>query len=66
MAKLLAGFILALEIKLDLDVVRIAEKNLPTRAIWHLVHMVRHSRFGEMPFRCLEAAAAESHMIDDT
>jgi hypothetical protein len=51
--RLNAGFILALEIKLDLDVVRIAQKNLPTRAIWHLVHMIQHSHFGEMPFRCL-------------
>jgi len=62
----LAGFVLTLEIKLDLDVVGIAQKNLPTGAIWHLVHVVRDSLFGEMPLRCLEAAAAESDMIDDT
>src|SRR5215813_11976702 len=37
-AKLSTVFVLALEIKLDLDVVRIAQKNLPTGAIWHLVH----------------------------
>ena len=41
-------------------------KNLPTGAIGHLVHVVRDSLFGEMPLRCLEAAAAESDMIDDT
>ena len=34
--------------------------------IGHLVHVVRDSLFGEMPLRCLEAAAAESDMIDDT
>jgi hypothetical protein len=64
--KLLAGFVLALEIKLDLDVVRIAQKDLPSGAIRHLVHVVLDAHFGEMPLRGLEAAAAESDMIDDT
>ena len=63
--KAIRRFVLALEIKLDLDVIRIAQKNLPTGAIWHLVHVVRDSRFGKMPLRRLEAAAAESDMIDD-
>ena len=48
MGKLLAGFILAVEIKLDLDVVRIAEKNLPTRAIWHLF-TIKGAGLNEMP-----------------
>src|SRR5262249_4162198 len=61
-----ASFVLALEIKLDLDVIGIAQKNLPTGAVWHLVHMVRDPLLGEIPFRCLKAAAAESDMIDDT
>ena len=64
--QLLAGFVLTLEIELDLDVVGIAQKNLPTGAIWYLVHVIRDSLFGEMPLRCLEATAAESDMIDDT
>ena len=66
MGRLLAGFVLALEIKLDLDVIWIAQKNLPTGAIWHLVHLVRDSLLGEMSLRCLKAAAAESDLIDDT
>jgi hypothetical protein len=33
-------FVLALEIKLDLDVVWITQKNLPTGAVWNLVHVV--------------------------
>ena len=58
-------FVLALEIKLDLDVVRIAQKNLPTGAIWHLVNVLRDSLLGKMPLRRLKAAAAKSDMIDD-
>ena len=59
------GFVLTLEIELDLDVVGIAQKYLPTGAIWHLVHVVLDSLLGQVPLRCLEAAAAESDMIDD-
>ena len=66
MGRLRAGFVLGLEIKLDLDVIGIAQKNLPTGAIWHLIHLVRDSFLGEMPLRCLKAAATESNMIDDT
>jgi hypothetical protein len=36
----LSVFVLALEIKLDLDVVWITQKNLPTGAVWNLVHVV--------------------------
>ena len=60
-----AVFVLALEIKLDLDVVWIAQKNLPTGTVWNLVRVVRDSFFGEMPLRCREAAAGESYMIND-
>ena len=41
--KLAAGFGPTLEIKLDLDVIWIAQKNLPTGAVRHLVHVVRDS-----------------------
>ena len=63
---LLFDFVLTFKIKLDLDIVGIAKENLPAGTIWQLVHVIGDSVVGKMLLCCLEAAAAESDMIDDT
>jgi hypothetical protein len=59
------GLILGFEIKFDLHIIGIEEKNLPASAIWHLVRAVGHALAGEVLLHCLEAAAAKRNMIDD-
>jgi hypothetical protein len=44
------GLVLALEIELDLHIIRIAEENLPTGAIWYLVDVVGDTLLGEICF----------------
>jgi hypothetical protein len=38
-----SDLILGLEIEFDLNVVGVAKENLPTGAVGHLVHAVRHA-----------------------
>src|SRR5882757_9643893 len=60
-----SNFVLGFEIQFDLHVVRIAEEDLPARAARHLIDAVRDALAGEVFLHCLEAAAAERHVIDD-
>jgi hypothetical protein len=60
-----SNLILGLEIEFDLHIIGVAQKNLPTSAIGHLVHAVGHAFAGEVLLRSLEAAAAKRDMIDD-
>jgi hypothetical protein len=53
------GLILCFEIELYLHVVGIAEENLPTGAVGHLVHAVGHALARKVLLYRLEAAAAE-------
>ena len=59
------GLILRFEIEFDLDVIRVAEENLPTGTIRHLVDVMGHALAGEVLPRRIEAAAAECNVIDD-
>src|SRR6516164_5542162 len=60
------GLILSFEIELDLHVVGIAEENLPTSAIRHLVYAVAHALAGEVLLHRLETTATERNVIDNT
>jgi hypothetical protein len=59
------GFILGFEIQFDLHIIGVAQKNLPTSAIGHLVLVVGHAFAAEVLLHSLEAPAAKRDMIDD-
>jgi hypothetical protein len=58
-------FIFGLEIELDLHVVGVAKEDLPTGAIGHLVHSVRHALTCQVLLHRLKATAVKRDMIDD-
>ena len=60
------GLILGFKIELDLHVVGVAEENLPTSAIRHLVYAVEHALAGEVLLHRLETTATERNVIDNT
>src|SRR5690242_10711085 len=58
------GFVLGVEVQLELHVVGVAEENLATGAVRHLVDPVLNALAGQMLLHRLETAAAERDMID--
>ena len=57
--------ILGLEIKFDLNVVRVANENLPTGTVGLLVHAIGHALACDVQLHCLKVTAGKSNVIDD-
>src|SRR5262245_25786737 len=57
--------VLGFEIEFDLDIVGVAQEDLPARRVRHLVHAIGNALASEVLLSRLEAAAQERDVIDD-